>query len=168
MPPPTLFSPSKTSLITGLPGIVIIIPLYIVYLNKTHSWGEKLIFSQGSAPLGLSPLSIFPIFFFMNLFFLNLLMSLFPSDPVFTLTLLHLHLPLFCYILFPTVFSFTLLSLSYLLGCRISEHCGHWTQTAPGKTGWDLCYKVGLPPSSALHAADGQQCNPWADCSARY
>lgn len=34
--PPTLFSLSKTPLITGLAGIVISIPLDIVYLNKTH------------------------------------------------------------------------------------------------------------------------------------
>lgn len=169
MPPPTLFSPSKTSLITGLPGIVIIIPLYIVYLTKTHSWGEKLIFSLGSAPFGSFTFCYIFNFLFMNLFYMNLLMSLFPADPVFTVTILHLDLPLFCYILFPKcIFSFTVLSSSSLLGCRVSEQCGNWTQATPGKTGWDLFYKDGLPPSSALHAADGQQCNPWADCSARY
>lgn len=101
MPPPTLFSPSKTSLITGLPGIVIIIPLYIVYLTKTHSWGEKLIFSLGSAPFGSFTFCYIFNFLFTNLFYMNLLMSLFPADPVFTVTILHLDLPLFCYILFP-------------------------------------------------------------------
>ena len=64
------------------------------------------------------------------------------------------------------------LSFSYLcfvcLGCRISGQRGYWTQTAPGAAGWDLCCKVRLPPSPALHAADGQQCHPWANCSARH
>lgn len=56
----------------------------------------------------------------------------------------------------------------YFLGCRISGQCRNWTQTALGATWWDLCCEVWLPPSSALHAAHGQQCHPWANCFARH
>lgn len=169
-PPPTLFSLSKTPVITRLPGIVISIPLYIVYLNKTHGGGEKLIFSLGSAPLVLSPFSIFSIFFLWIQVFINLFMFLFSPDPVFTLTPCHLTLPLFCYQPFSTSPMFISFSYLYFIfsGCRICEQRGNGTQTAPGTAGWDLCYEGGLPPSSALHAADGQQCNPRADFSARY
>ena len=100
---------------------------------------------------------------------MNLFMFLFPSDPVFSLTPLHL---LSSFILTPISHFLSshpfLLSLCYFIGCRISRQRGDRTETAPGAAGWNLCYKVWLPAESALHAADAQQRHPRADCSARY
>lgn len=111
-----------------------------------------------------SSISVFYEFILSSCFLLTLfsIWHLFTSPFSFSIT----HCFLFSFIPSIRLPLFIYIFIFILSGGWICWQCGNWTQAAPGTAGWDLCYKVGVSSSSALHAADGQQCNPWANCYA--